>query len=138
MDTKDQLKNNLPMSAKTGEFRQQVLEIIHKAKYEYNMQLPMVKYRLAEDESYIHPTMGVGGRTKKGQSHIRISERYFNTDKFVPLVLHELAHACWGQEHVDDCPLMNPIYKHISEEEAWELFDLYYKQHLLEKEFNLV
>lgn len=138
METKDKLKKNLPMSAKTGEFRQQVLDIIHTAKYEYGMKLPMVKYRLVEDESYIHPTMGVGGITKKGQSHIRISEKYFNTDKFVPLVLHELAHACWGQQHVDDCPLMSPTFKPISEEEAWELFDLYYKQSIFAKEFNLV
>ena len=129
METKDKLKNNLPMSAKTGEFRQKVLEIIHKAKYEYNMKLPMVKYRLVEDESYIHPSMGVGGITKKGQSHIRISEKYFNTDAFVPLVLHELAHACWRQEHVEGCPLMGTTYKGILEQEAWELFDLYYKQH---------
>ena len=138
MENKDKLKKNLPMSAKTGEFRQQVLDIIHTAKYEYGMKLPMVRYRLVEDESYIHPAMGIGGITKKGQSEIRISEKYFDTDKFVPLVLHELAHACWGQEHVDDCPLMSPTYEHISEEEAWELFDLYYKQSVLEKEFNLV
>lgn len=138
METKDKLKKNLPMSAKTGEFRQQVLDIIHTAKYEYGMKLPMVKYRLVEDESYIHPAMGVGGITKKGQSEIRISEKWFNTDAFVPLVLHELAHACWGQEHVDDCPLMSPTFKPISEEEAWELFDLYYKQSIFAKEFNLV
>ena len=137
MENKDKLKNNLPMSAKTGEFRQQVLKIIHKAKYHYNMELPMVKYRLAHDESYIHPAMGFGGRTK-GKSEIRISEKYFNTDAFVPLVLHELAHACWGQKHVEGCPLMGPKYKGIKEAEAWDLFDLYYKQSVLEKELNLV
>ena len=137
MENIDKLKNNLPMSAKTGEFRQQVLEIIHKAKYDYNMELPMVKYRLAHDESYIHPSIGLGGRTK-GKSEIRISEKCFNTDKFVPVVLHELAHACWGQEHVDGCPLMDPIISKVTEQEAWDLFDLYYKQSVLAKELNLV
>ena len=137
METKDKLKNNLPMSAKTGEFRQKVLDIIHTAKYDYNMELPMVKYRLVEDESYMHPTMGVGG-APKGKAEIRISEKWFNTDEFVPLVLHELAHACWGQKHVEGCPLMNPTCNKVSEEEAWELFDLYYKQSVLEKELNLV
>lgn len=135
METKDKLKKNLPMSAKTGEFRQQVLDIIHTAKYEYGMKLPMVKYRLVEDESYVHTAMGVGG-APKGKPEIRISEKYFNTDAFVPLVLHELAHACWGQQHVEGCPLMGPTYKGIKEAEAWELFDLYYKQHLIEKEFE--
>ena len=140
METKNKLKNNLPMSAKTGEFRQQVLDIIHKAKYEYGMKLPMVKYRIAHDESYIHPVMGVGG-APKGKAGIRISEKWFNTDAFVPLVLHELAHACWGQEHVEGCPLMNPSMNNNtmpSEQEAWELFDLYYKQSILAKELNLV
>lgn len=133
---KDKLKNHLPMSAKTGDFRQQVLAIIHKAKYEHNMKLPMVKYRISADESW-HQAMGVGGRSK-GKAEIRINEKYFDTDRFLLVVLHELAHACWGQEHIEGCPLMSPTYLgNITDEKAWELFDMYYKHHNIALFFNI-
>lgn len=125
METNKKLQNNLPMSAITGEFRQQVLDILHTAKHEYQMDLPFVKYRIVEDESD-HKAIGVGGK-RKGKAEIRINEKVFGTDKFVPVVLHELAHACWNQEHVEGCPLMGPVYTSISDAKAWELFDMYYK-----------
>lgn len=111
------LLNNKKMSPQVYSLRRKVIELIYEANK--LIQLPRIEVRVCE------PHLTIAGVARMGQRIIWINENYVASKA---VVFHEILHAVYSVEHVNDCPLMGPVLsKTISDEQCNQLFLKYAK-----------
>lgn len=112
---------NKRMNNDVYKLRRQVINIIYRVK-RLVPDLPRIEVRVCEDhEKY-------AGVAIMGKRQIFISESFVAS---VPVVLHEILHAVYGQEHVEGCPLMDRYCASTDERIAFDLFVMYARRYQL-------
>ncbi len=94
---------NFKMDDAVYKLRRQVIELIYEAK-RGGVNLPRISVRIGEQKAK-HNVLGVA--TMKGnQMWITKDAIDLGTDTLRNVVFHEIAHAVYGTEHNESCPLM--------------------------------
>lgn len=115
------------MNDHTYALRRKVMDVIYEAKKK-GYEIPRIEVRIVEGAK------GACAYAYLGKNIVHVDERYI-ADKysymFTQIILHELGHAVFGLKRVVDCRLMDckKLWKfNTSVEEAWEIFEGYYKK----------
>jgi len=118
--TKSKNHTNHKMNNDTYALRRKVMDVIYSAKT--IAKLPRIDVRItnAVDANTL------GSAYIKGNS-IFITEKAIRRKDMTAIVLHEILHAVFGQEHVDSCPLMDAVASDCSDVKAFQLFKKYAK-----------
>jgi valyl-tRNA synthetase len=113
----------MEMSKEVYRLRRKVIDLIREAK-ELVPTMPRITVRITDN----HVTTLARATMKR--NYIEVSERAINSSSFDlrTIVFHELVHAIWGIKHDENCPLMKPIYKPLSKNDAKRLFLMYAKK----------
>jgi predicted SprT family Zn-dependent metalloprotease len=88
--------------------RRRVMDALYAAKRVIGRELPRVHVRIMEFER--ERTLGVAwlGADRMGISAEAVG---WDDEKLTAVVWHELAHAWFGAEHDEECPLMQSTYR---------------------------
>jgi Zn-dependent peptidase ImmA (M78 family) len=108
------------MSDQTYLLRRKVIDII----YQLNklVSLPRIEVRIVSGgESSNCGYAYMGGRV------VHINESHMNKPHFYQVVLHEVLHAVLATEHDDNCDLMSPYVRPLTDERALQIFLTYFK-----------
>jgi len=119
--TKTKDFRNFKMNNEVYKIRRQVIDIIYQAN-KIN-RLPRIDVRVGQAR---HNILGIASM---GDCIIWIDVDK-SADKLLQVVLHEICHAVWSIEHDDNCPLMSPVARPISDKQAWDCFKKYSKENL--------
>lgn len=114
----------LKMNEDVYSMRRKVIDVIYEVKSK-GFSIPRVEVRIVSKGTQACAYAYLGCNI------VHFSEKYINDSLFTQAVLHEVVHAVFGVGEVEGCKLM-----HCSEfwnnkptiDEAWTLFDKYYKQ----------
>jgi|TARA_R100001463_G_scaffold32952_4_gene73602 hypothetical protein len=107
---------NYKMNDDVYKIRRQIIDIIYQAKK--IAELPRIDVRVGEAR---HNILGIA---RMGDCKIWIDVSK-SGDNLLQVVLHEICHAVWSIEHDDNCPLMSPTAKTMSDKKAWKCFKKY-------------
>jgi hypothetical protein len=113
---------NLKMDDNIYKLRSKVMKHIYEAKE--LCEFPRITIRITEDVDDIL------GRARMKDNVIWIPKKSLE-DKYDlrSIVYHEILHAVYGVEHVNNCPLMSPYHMKMSKSEADRLFKKYAKEY---------
>jgi Zn-dependent peptidase ImmA (M78 family) len=108
------------MNDETYTLRRKVIDIIYSLKNE--VELPRIEVRIVSGgESSNCGYAYMGGRV------VHINESHINKPHFYQVVLHEVLHAVLATEHDDNCDLMSPYVRPLTDAEALRIFKTYFK-----------
>lgn len=114
------------MTVKTNDYfdkRKEVMAIIYEAKKHFP-NAPRVEVKICDKHDKI---LGLGWVNKS--TVIAINED-LKGDTLVHVVLHELIHTWFKEEHNEKCPLMKEyVYGDENIEESWKAFKKYAKKY---------
>ncbi len=85
--------------------RRQVIDLIYEAK-RGGVKLPRIEVRIGEQSSIRYRNVLGCARMSGNQMWITKSAIDLGTDILRNIVFHEIAHAVYGTEHDENCPLM--------------------------------
>ena len=105
------------MSDSTYLVRRQVIDIIYQAKKITNLPRIDVRVGKARDNTL--------GLARLNDNIIWIDVEKCTDKLLLQVVLHEICHAVYGTPHDNDCKLMNPVARQITEKQAWTIFKTY-------------
>ena len=146
--------NNLPMNKDTYALRTTVINLIREAKIG-GAKLPWIGVRIGNQTSKHKNVLGCA-KIKGNQMWITKDAIDLGSDILRNIVFHEIAHAVYGTQHDESCPLMcsalnedavlnkEDCLKHLlkyqpSEEnsslEGFDLIDHLERRQLLEEQF---
>ena len=98
MNTKNKKTENLKMDAAVYKLRRNVIGFIYEAREA--VSLPRITVRITED----HDSML--GCARMNENILWITKRAINEFDLRGIVYHEIAHAVFGADHDESCPLM--------------------------------
>ena len=116
----------LKMDDEIYQLRRKVINVLYEVKKRgYN--IPRVEVRVVSEDTE------ACAYAYLGKNVIHFNKSYMNRDNFTQIVLHEVVHASFGVGEVIGCPLMHCSrfwVNNINEENAWKLFNKYYKKYI--------
>ena len=121
---------NREMNNETYRLRRAVIDIMYEFKDRYNIPRQTVRIVDREQGTETHDGWhNVIGYAGMGQNYVHILASWANKSrsKLLTLVAHEVCHSVKAIEHDDNCLLMSPIIKDMTEKQVWEHCDKYLK-----------
>ena len=102
---------NFKMNDSVYKLRRQVIELIYEAK-RGGVNLPRIEVRIGEQKAKHKNVLGCA-KMQGNQMWITKDAIDLGTDTLRNVVFHEIAHAVYGTEHNESCPLMQSALNNI-------------------------
>jgi type III secretory pathway component EscV len=96
---------NFRMNDEVYKLRRQVIDLIYEAK-RGGVNLPRIEVRVGEQSSAKHKNVLGCAKMSNNQMWITKDAIDLGSDILRNIVFHEIAHAVYGTEHDESCPLM--------------------------------
>ena len=96
---------NFKMNDEVYKLRRQVIDLIYEAK-RGGVNLPRIEVRVGEQSSAKHKNVLGCAKMSNNQMWITKDAIDLGSDILRNIVFHEIAHAVYGTEHDESCPLM--------------------------------
>ena len=146
---------NFKMNDSVYKLRRQVINLIYEAK-KGGVNLPRIEVRVGEQSSAKHKNVLGCAKMSSNQMWITKDAIDLGSDILRNIVFHEIAHAVYGTQHDESCPLMcsaldenavlnkEDCLKHLlkyqpskenSSLEGFDLIDHLERRQLLEEQF---
>ena len=96
---------NFKMNDEVYKLRRQVIDLIYEAK-RGGVNLPRIEVRVGEQSSAKHKNVLGCAKMSNNQMWITKDAIDLGSDILRNIVFHEIAHAVYGTQHDESCPLM--------------------------------
>jgi len=96
---------NFKMNNEVYKLRRQVIDLIYEAK-RGGVNLPRIEVRVGEQSSSKHKNVLGCAKMSNNQMWITKDAIDLGSDILRNIVFHEIAHAVYGTQHDESCPLM--------------------------------
>ena len=96
---------NFKMNDNTYSLRRKVIDLIYEAK-RGGVNLPRIEVRVGEQSSAKHKNVLGCAKMSNNQMWITKDAIDLGSDILRNIVFHEIAHAVYGTQHDESCPLM--------------------------------
>jgi len=96
---------NFKMNDNTYSLRRKVIDLIYEAK-RGGVNLPRIEVRIGEQSSAKHKNVLGCAKMSNNQMWITKDAIDLGSDILRNIVFHEIAHAVYGTQHDESCPLM--------------------------------
>tara|TARA_Y100000361_G_C11046340_1_gene282700 strand:- start:353 stop:745 length:393 start_codon:yes stop_codon:yes gene_type:complete len=107
---------NFKMNNEVYKLRRQVIDLIYEAK-RGGVNLPRIEVRVGEQSSSKHKNVLGCAKMSGNQMWITKDAIDLGLDTLRNVVFHEIAHAVYGTEHDESCPLMQSALNTILNKE---------------------